>query len=127
MFTARAMKELERILALSHEEVKKEVTSVRSELRAAGSFNLQTTTLQSCAWLPGLFSIWLRKEGAALMRGARKWGELMNANPADTLDAPSSFSLDGVQFDLAPLDHYCLDSNKLKKGVNMHYTEHGGA
>ena len=68
----------------------------------------------SGAWVPGLFRIWLHREGARLIQMERSWRELMRAAPSGELDAPSVFTLDGAPADLGIPSN--VDSNHVRRG-----------
>ena len=114
-FAAHAAEQLERILALRDREAEKECKDIRLELWGKESFNLQKMSSQhSCTWVPALFRVWLRREGARLMGAAATWHEMLRARPAGALDAPLIFSLDGAQWNPGIPSH--LNSYKVRRG-----------
>ena len=70
--------------------------AAHAECEAVRSVSLEDTSYRRGAWVPGLFRVWLHKEGARLMGAASAWCDLMREAPVDDLDAPRVFSLDGV-------------------------------
>ena len=115
-FSYRAVRELARIFALKKREVEKECKDFREQLLGSESFDLKMYSYNGCSWVPGLFSAWLRQEGARLMGAAETWQDLVRTHPTAPLDYPLHFSLDGEQWNHDIPAH--LDSNKVREREN---------
>ncbi len=100
-FAANAVTELERIMALAAAEVQLECEAVHWTLQGQQGFDLRlrgsSKNYNSGAWVLGLFRVWLRGEGAALMGMRGAWRDLTRVVPTCEVDAPGVFSLDAVE------------------------------
>ena len=80
-------------------KVEEEISLVPIGLAAACSFDLRKKSYKHCAWAPGLFSVWLRRAGAILMRAGHLWNELLHDSTDLSGHVPRSFGLDSVEFE----------------------------
>ena len=126
MLKIEFIKKFGRILVLGEADVEKECKRIAPRMQQEQSFALSPSSKGACeswyvsgAWVPGLFRVWLREEGARLMGVEEQWRELVRASKTIHVDAPLEFSLDHTSANLALprlTDADPSDSSKIRRG-----------
>ena len=98
---ADAVLEVDRLMALEADELRSRLDALPKRLRIRQRFDLECSTMffddyyASGMWIIGLFRLWLRERGAALMRGNAFWHSVLRGDAVTPHNIPLLFSLDG--------------------------------
>ena len=112
---AAAGDEMAVIWELTHDSLRERCEAVPAVWRRSEGLALDGTW-GGCQYVPELFEVWLRSEGARRMEQAARWGRMSDAavERKDKSHVPRVVTLDGSLLDLGIPGH--LDSHQLVRG-----------